>query len=859
MGNNNGTKSARIGKGGAILGLALLLGTPGIASGFSLGGIQVDSTLGEPFRGKIPLSIRKGEAMEDVGVSIGSATDYELLQLHRANAVMRIDPRISQENGQWRITFEGETAIREPLFNLLLKTSSGKGARFRNYSISLEIPQAPSLPPPQPKASQSLTSSSKAVSQPATSITVASVPPVSEVELVYPHNYGPVRPGETLLGIANKLAKGTDFTPSQVSVAVWKKNQKKFIHGNMNALPAGVELAVPTPEEMGALSNNEAWQIRKSERQAWLDRAGPGPQPRKESKKVVAKPVSKPKAPAAQESGFEMRMTVVGEGSEGAATNKAATEKADTEILAATPKISAPPAAETPAATQAVSSEAPIATAENAPAPATVISSELTAKLMESEANTRILSGQLSTLSDKLEKSESERKRLESDLAAIKKQLQELEKRAKQGGGDSILELYRDELTYGGAGLVVLFLAGLMSRFSRRKKEDQWETDPAEGDDGLGTAAGVAAGVAATAVAPEPARSEEPSGETLSHDQGDGADGTDPLAPMDASDSGIDLLAPMTELEPGEETLTYTEAPPEWAQAMDSGPDEDEGGDEIDQPMTDLGGEETPPGHSPTDLGGEEGGSIFDLDAEATLPPGEVPELDDGMEIDGGADLDTGLDLDGGPELDGGAELSAGLDLDGGPELDGGAELSAGLDLDGSPELDGDAGLEIGIDLDAGADIGSENAGLGAQEIGVEEIDMDSADAMDETLPLGAVIQDLGGETETDDLDADSAGDTDMETISFDLPEADVAGEKGVMELDAGSDDGGLDLETISFGGAELDEASSNKSILELDADDADALDLDKGSAGGAQASSELDEDDISLELVLDIDEHKKD
>ncbi|MBF0284944.1 MAG: hypothetical protein HQL51_10855, partial [Magnetococcales bacterium] len=122
----------------AVLSMAAL-GAPGWAKAYSLGDIQVESALGQPFSAEIPLIPRPGEKVKEIAVSVGDVGDYAVLEMQRPSLVASLETKIIRAGSEIRIVLTSRAPITEPYFNLLLRTSVGRGALFRNYPVFLEV------------------------------------------------------------------------------------------------------------------------------------------------------------------------------------------------------------------------------------------------------------------------------------------------------------------------------------------------------------------------------------------------------------------------------------------------------------------------------------------------------------------------------------------------------------------------------------------------------------------------------------------------------------------------------------------------------------------------------------------------
>ena len=268
-----------------LLGLTLLLGCPDAAQALSLGKIRVLSLLGQPFHAEVPILLRPGEVVKGANVTIGNADEYRILDLRRAIVVgtLRAESKRDKKKGT-RIVVQGTIPIQTPFFDLLLKTTVGMGAHYRNFPVFLEVPEAEIQPAPplqspsQPPSPEEL----PRFTHPLPAQEVGSKPAISwnpsgqrrgspkRATSGPLKRYGPVRGGETLARIARTIQPGSGRTPAQIMVALWKKNRRHFGHDNMNALPVGVILDLPDFNEMGQTDPENAREILDKQWQQWL-------------------------------------------------------------------------------------------------------------------------------------------------------------------------------------------------------------------------------------------------------------------------------------------------------------------------------------------------------------------------------------------------------------------------------------------------------------------------------------------------------------------------------------------------------------------------------------------------------------
>jgi pilus assembly protein FimV len=114
-------------------------------------------------------------------------------------------------------------------------------------------------------------------SEPAPAVVSELAPlPVRETPAVAPasaviHEYGPVKPGETLYQVANKLNIDKRFTSRQVMLALLRANPSAFFGKNVNNLKAGKILKVPEHESIAAISRAQAAKEYSAQYDAWQE------------------------------------------------------------------------------------------------------------------------------------------------------------------------------------------------------------------------------------------------------------------------------------------------------------------------------------------------------------------------------------------------------------------------------------------------------------------------------------------------------------------------------------------------------------------------------------------------------------
>ncbi|HGG59279.1 MAG TPA: hypothetical protein ENK26_05090 [Gammaproteobacteria bacterium] len=267
------------------LGLALIANSQGFALG--IGEIQVKSALNQPLYASIPLisSARDRERQESIRVRLASPEMHEQAGLRYPAELARSRFELYQgPDGQLQVLLGTREPIREPLMDFLLEVEWSHGKLLKEVSILLDPPEyqrlpaiessrAPTLagatpdkrrktvaPAPPAKASLPPVTDIGAIDIPvfvevpaslrrATRDTLAETHPVRKPRAPRSYRiengqYGPVRPGDTLMDIARAAAKGTRLSAREMANRIYKANPDAFL-GSMNYLERGSILYIP--------------------------------------------------------------------------------------------------------------------------------------------------------------------------------------------------------------------------------------------------------------------------------------------------------------------------------------------------------------------------------------------------------------------------------------------------------------------------------------------------------------------------------------------------------------------------------------------------------------------------------------
>ena len=247
---------------------ALLLSVGGVEAA-GLGKLSVQSALGQPLRAEIELlSVNKDE-LAGVSVRLAGAEAFRQARIDRIAALAGLRFSVEQHaNGQPVIRISSSVPIADPFLDMLIEVSWNSGRLLREYTILLDPPSdakpAPVTVAP-PLVAEPVTLESKEVAE-SPRVRAPESAPASP-----PERYGPVKNGETLRGIANKVAP-EGVTQEQMMVGLYQGNRDAFFAANMNRLKRGHVLDVPTAEGVHLqVSPAQANRIVQSQSAQWHD------------------------------------------------------------------------------------------------------------------------------------------------------------------------------------------------------------------------------------------------------------------------------------------------------------------------------------------------------------------------------------------------------------------------------------------------------------------------------------------------------------------------------------------------------------------------------------------------------------
>ncbi len=259
-----------------LLALALA-GYLSAAQALSLGPLEVRSALSEPLDAVIPITRATQEEIQDLTVSLAPLESFQQLGLEITPALRQLRFQLKRdERGAYYIQVSSRGPVKEPFLSFVLALEWPKGRLLREYTVLLDPPLfadeagAIEVPPEAATSGESLPELA-----PPERSTATPSPPAEPTTAAAPSSggesfeYGPVRPGETLSTIAQRLHP-PEVTLEQMMIALYRANPQAF-YGNINLLKAGSVLRLDQdPREAASqIAPDEALAEVRRQYRAW--------------------------------------------------------------------------------------------------------------------------------------------------------------------------------------------------------------------------------------------------------------------------------------------------------------------------------------------------------------------------------------------------------------------------------------------------------------------------------------------------------------------------------------------------------------------------------------------------------------
>ena len=246
--------------------LCALVGLPLSVYGIGLGEIKTQSALNQNFKGEIQLlSVPRGE-LDTMRVKLASREAFAKVGSEYAPVLSRLkfEP-VRRKDGSAVILVTSREVIREPFLDFLVEVNWPNGRLVKEYTVLLDPPATTKRRPARISKPRVSTKKKLAADRAAAPVKRASTQTKAQPLPGAADFYGPVASNETAWKIAAKL-RPEGVSIHQTMMALLHNNQQAFVDNNVNILKKGSMLAVPSIEEIQAISGQDA--IDSFERQA---------------------------------------------------------------------------------------------------------------------------------------------------------------------------------------------------------------------------------------------------------------------------------------------------------------------------------------------------------------------------------------------------------------------------------------------------------------------------------------------------------------------------------------------------------------------------------------------------------------
>ena len=275
--------------------MACTLPTAGYSLG--LGEIHVDSALNEPLAAEIDIVGASPDELVGLIATVANRDTFAHFGAERPSFLNTTTFKVTKDaRGKPVLAIRSSESFTEPLIDFVVDLRWRNGQLIRQYSLLLD-------PAGYPSATQSATALPVPPTQsalPAPLVTADAAPSTSQhsfathrhtVRTTVAHttvadagtaNSAPaavgartmteikVGPKATLRGIAWRIGARSDADLNQMMIAVFRANPSAF-DGNINRLRLGATLAIPSAEQVAAISHADANRETHEQMQAWRD------------------------------------------------------------------------------------------------------------------------------------------------------------------------------------------------------------------------------------------------------------------------------------------------------------------------------------------------------------------------------------------------------------------------------------------------------------------------------------------------------------------------------------------------------------------------------------------------------------
>ncbi|MDH3637705.1 MAG: hypothetical protein OES09_04500, partial [Gammaproteobacteria bacterium] len=236
------------------------------AHALGLGKLRVNSALDESLEAQIELtSVAEGE-LESLTAVLASRSDFRRAGVEFPEYLKDLIFEVSDQAGTPVIKIRSEQPAVEPFLHFLVAVEWSGGKLIREYTALLDPPVYAAETPTSVSSPRVVEAVPEAMPE-----GMAPAPETGVVEeTVRFGEYGPIREGETLWGIASKLqVEAASVNIFQIMIALLRENPDAFFGSNMNRLNVGQILKIGDLEAIAEISPSEASVAYQAQLEEW--------------------------------------------------------------------------------------------------------------------------------------------------------------------------------------------------------------------------------------------------------------------------------------------------------------------------------------------------------------------------------------------------------------------------------------------------------------------------------------------------------------------------------------------------------------------------------------------------------------
>nr|WP_143084328.1 FimV/HubP family polar landmark protein [Nitrosospira briensis] len=257
--------------------------SPAIVYAAGLGRLTVNSALGQPLSAEIDLVAVKKEEKSSLTARLASENTFRRTNVDYSPLLSTFKTSIeTHPDGHLYVRIISSQPVAEPLLNMLVELNWSSGRLLREYTVLLPSqeqdghsqagPATQTAPPVGARAEWAGSGPDSSIgrdgSSPLRDKTVSGTASGGRTDTVY----GPVKPGDTLGGIAKIIGLPAGVSFNQMLVALQRANRNAFFGNNIHQLKTGPILRIPDSNEISTITAAEANQEVKVQTADWRRR-----------------------------------------------------------------------------------------------------------------------------------------------------------------------------------------------------------------------------------------------------------------------------------------------------------------------------------------------------------------------------------------------------------------------------------------------------------------------------------------------------------------------------------------------------------------------------------------------------------